>query len=342
MTNGAGKVPNKGRIAYIDVFKGILITLVVWGHIVYVVQLSTGVRLSSTVWRFVSEISDNWIAPYYMGAFFCITGFCSGFKKSFKEQIKNDFKRLIIPAIFIPFVMFFFRENPVDVLREHCNNLLYGKVAWFLVAMFIARGLHKLIIERYENRVFRVIILIMMSIGGCWLINKIPEYNFFWLFHALSFTIFVNIGFSLKQYKITFKHGLLFLIVYVLTEVLLKINNIRSPALCEIIMFRTYLWPIYIVLTLSGSCVLLLISKKIGKSTVLQYIGRNSLVIYLTHITFIRLCAHTINEYIGTHGNETVPGIMILLLMLLGGLLWGGLWAYVLSRRYTKWIIGEF
>lgn len=331
------------RVPHIDIFKGLLIILVVWGHICYVITLSTGIELSSIVWKIVSNIADNWIAPYYMGAFFLVTGICSSFKRTFKEQLTIDFKRLIVPAICIPFIMCLFQKNPIEFFLKVSDNLFQGKIPWFLASMFLARATYKMIICTINNEICRSCLFVLISVVGCWMLNNYSEYNVLWIFHAFSFVIYIYIGNTMRNdFKVSGKALLLSICLYVGIELIISKLSISSPALCEIITFRTWMWPVYITLTLSGSYVLFFLSKKIKQNSVLQYIGRNSLVIYLTHITFIRLLSYIIKDYIEKYSSAPYGSIIIVASMLTGSVLWGLLWAHIFKIRYLRWIVGEY
>ena len=84
----------EGRKNYIDVFKGILILMVVWGHIVFYVGFYSGIALKGDPFIFTQFVSDKFIAPYYMAAFFWVTGYCSSYRRSFRDQAIIDFRRL--------------------------------------------------------------------------------------------------------------------------------------------------------------------------------------------------------------------------------------------------------
>ena len=80
MKNNSTQIQQKKRLPEMDVMKGILSILVILGHIIFWEQFVSGEELTSN-----ASINQNifvavWIAPYYMAAFFFVTGFCSSFK----------------------------------------------------------------------------------------------------------------------------------------------------------------------------------------------------------------------------------------------------------------------
>lgn len=85
----------KDRIHYIDLAKGILIILVVYGHIGWVIGHVQGFQ--NALMEDTYLISAYWGA-FYMGAFFVITGYCSNFNISIKDFLVKNLKGLILPA----------------------------------------------------------------------------------------------------------------------------------------------------------------------------------------------------------------------------------------------------
>ena len=71
----------KLRFQYIDIMKGILILLVVYGHTVWQAH---EVGIHNQTIEMLGETGFLY-EPFYMAAFFAITGYCSNFKKSYKD-----------------------------------------------------------------------------------------------------------------------------------------------------------------------------------------------------------------------------------------------------------------
>ena len=84
---------NRKRLEYIDVAKGIMISLLVFHH--YPSSMG-GIAVAH-----IDEIKcwQEWFIVFFMPAFFFITGFCSNFNKPFKEFLISNLKVLLIPAI---------------------------------------------------------------------------------------------------------------------------------------------------------------------------------------------------------------------------------------------------
>ena len=85
----------KHRDSSIDVMKGILILLVILNHITGV-ALKLGMENKTVN---VLHICRYLYIPFFMPAFFIITGYCSNFNKSFKAIVINGIKTLILPSV---------------------------------------------------------------------------------------------------------------------------------------------------------------------------------------------------------------------------------------------------
>ena len=148
------------RISYIDVCKGILILMVVLGHVVYIMRITTGLALGSFPYVFTQKIASIWIAPYYMATFLLISGYCLEFRRSLKEQIFTDGKRLVLPAIIILLIMKIVTPPICDINFHIFSYILYGDLPWFLMVMFWARILFKIVMLVNIKEVYKPFFLL--------------------------------------------------------------------------------------------------------------------------------------------------------------------------------------
>ena len=113
------------------------------------------------------------------------------------------------------------------------------------------------------------------------------------------------------------------------------------PAICADIYFGIRQWPIYIVAALCDSLFVFQLSKFIGHNSVLEILGRNSLVIYLTHGEFLRFMSTYLIDYISKYNMSFLFSFCIILFMLVGATCWGVIWSLLFNRKHTKWIVGK-
>lgn len=326
------------RISYIDVCKGILILMVVLGHVVYIMRITTGLALGSFPYVFIQNIASIWIAPYYMAAFFLISGYCSKFIRPLKEQIFTDGKRLVLPAIIIPLIMKIVTPPMCDINFHIFSYILYGDLPWFLMAMFWARIFFKIVMLPNIKDVYKPIFFIILSIVGCLILERYKGLEYLSFFHGLAFSLFVFIGNKLKNVKIS-KMWIVSVICIYISLVITCAGHV--PALCADIYFGIRQWPIYIVAAFCGSLFIFQLSKFIGHNSVLEILGRNSLVIYLTHCEFLRIMSTYMIGYISKYNMSFLFSFCIILFMFVGATCWGVIWSLLLNRKYTKWIVGK-
>lgn len=273
----------KERIEYIDIGKGCAILLMVMGHII--------------AWEYPKEfIQDSGLPAYnfslyhfiyafHMSLFFFFSGFVFKLRtvdfKGFESCVK---KRLV--TLMLPFLTF----GCLYYLVYGCNFTNY----WYLRSLFLfcfVNGIIELCARNHHTTRIRIIsyavIFIVFRIACHFLSNR-PWYTLmgldsFSLFYYPSFCL----GFLASRYKrvdsildnqILYTSGILiFLILFInkmgdnflyLPNVLYGILNMYALPCCGVIVGRYFLKnstiPKYI-------------------STFLQYLGRNTLIIYLLH-----------------------------------------------------------
>lgn len=148
------------RLNYIDTAKGILILLVVIGHIVP-----------------ENSILRTWIWSFHMPAFFIISGILinhSSFtKKSFSELIISSIKSLIIPFVIFEIIGAIadriMHGSSLNVKGYIYNSitLRYNNVVdWFLITLFISRIIVFLVIKIKNKNILLIICLCFFILGA--------------------------------------------------------------------------------------------------------------------------------------------------------------------------------
>ena len=164
------KAGKTNRLSYIDVAKGILILLVVYDHLpdVYLTILEQ----SNAQMDWLNE--QQWIYKlFFMPAFFCITGFCTNFKKSLKPFFISNFKSLIVPNIVFGLLF--------GLGWKHI--FLRGGSFWFLSALFVSKMIYWALFNYLPKfRIIRIVILIILVCIG-FLMNHVSSRYDLWYFH---------------------------------------------------------------------------------------------------------------------------------------------------------------
>jgi fucose 4-O-acetylase-like acetyltransferase len=186
------------RIHWVDIAKGLLILMVVWGHINYVSVLVLGKACFVDV-----ERTTSLYFPWYMAVFFCITGYCTNYRKPFLKFFKEKFKSLIIPNVLLGSMLFVPQSimlgQPLESVIAGCirNIFLYGGSYWFLTALFIADIIFYWILRLTDKRLLQLMILgILYLIGTVSFVYHVPNLMNFENAFALTGCLFLGMFFK--------------------------------------------------------------------------------------------------------------------------------------------------
>ena len=332
----------KKRLSYIDIAKGILILFLLMGHALLFIR-NEGIddgfingfqRLRLYLWT-----------PYYMPAFFVITGYCSNFDKPFPTFLWQNIKTLKIPAmIFGTFLVFVTMMNhhtfSIQRFFHHVSLCVIDSGLWFLDALFIAKVLYWAMLKCCRGRRMLFLVCLLLFVGGLFMFNNnIPQKDFGSVCHALMLTVFLFVGLQLKFLQLssrgkTLGGGAVFILrifcVIMLGFSIPYITNKISLDWMRIIPF--------FFLSVSGSMAVIGISHSIGENRWLEFIGRNSLVFYMFNTFALNISVKLFSHYMTSHLNCFLfyAAIMVLTLIILTII------TKVLSTKYLKFSLGKF
>lgn len=330
------------RVHWVDVAKGILILLVIFHHIPQV-ALSKG--WDTSTWNAINDIRYFYCC-FFMAAFFLLTGYCSGFKKSFFPFLWRSFKSLIIPAISISILLFLLRaigseETTKSIIKGVATRVIWGGGNWFLSSLFLSR-IFFWIINKFIGREFNKVIVCVSFVVIGFVCHDLRVPNIWFFQHAFAMTIFLYIGDLMKKLRKDAIKKIIIIgtIVFLSLWTILLVLSFRIPSLNAGFKVTTGDIPLYIILSLSGSCLVLLVSMWIERSRMLEYFGKNSLTIYLFQIFYINLVLNGLHSYFSF--NETIMSqiftfacTFILVTLLCSAT------SFVLNTRYLRFIIGK-
>lgn len=316
------QIKERQRLDYIDTIKGIGIILVVIGHHLLEAE---GVIV--------------WILSYHMPLFFMITGYLSEYKKDKCEDIKkliiNKAKSLMYPYVtfsvinIIWYVLFYIvvpiSGQPNDslsvVLLRTITTLGY-QALWFLPTLFIGTVLFNII---NKSKAYHFIHIVVMLFGCivCVLIRQEGlEHNAVWyIFNYISRTAvatsFIYIGSLLCKFLTKLNNiaewiclGVAAVAVAItlvinlsnMTEYNLAVSNLSNPVM-------------FYLSAISNSVLVLLLCKKISlKKGLLNFYGKNSLIIMAIHMGFPVEIAWLIIGIIGSPFSTTVTSIIVIII----------------------------
>lgn len=339
----------KERLHYIDIAKGLLILMVVYGHID-----GTATELGF-VNRAIEDIhrSVNIFVSFYMSCFFVITGYCTNFKKSFPDFLISSIKSIILPAFVFSFVLSgaWNISNP-DAFIAFCKKfIMYGGDYWFLSALFLARLLFW-VIERYPMTYVGIICSISFILG--FVLSLLPhEYEYWWFVHSLCLMPYLFIGKIIKEKNIFDRRKILitslaYFFIFIVTVILSREGFLRKDCFFDVpgvtqgfinINFTMFL-PL-VILSLIGSVAVLGVSRIISTNTVLEFLGKNSLVIYCVQGVVL----HKIIAYISIFGafeSDYWATLLLLLLSFILSVIVCSLISWIMNMKYIRYLLGKF
>lgn len=286
----------KERIEYIDLSKGICIVLVVLYHTCQIFHYSQ----SNTL--FV-------ISSFRMPLYFILSGLFFKEYNGFFDFSKRKINKLLIPffsfyvilSIGLP-VLLDFLDNNLSIVRiggyfsGWIKGHFFNAATWFLLALFMTNIIFYIIvsISRKTKKYIQTTIMLSSLAGliGCILsfhkIN-IPLYTD----SALTVAPFFCFGYILRKYtRILYpnkldKYNYLIITILLLT---LYIPYTLSQPMAGLRTNTINCNPLLMYLCgISGTMIILLLSKHIKRIPYISYIGRYSIMILLTHYALLKL-----------------------------------------------------
>ncbi len=287
------------RIEYIDVARGIGISLVVLGH---------------NDFALVSEFAHKVIYSFHMPLFFFLSGYFLKPSVPFVVFLKKRFNSLLKPYLFTIFMIYFmsvsFGQMSFDIALRRIVKSLYGTgyyldwvQLWFLPNLFIASlyaFLFYLLVRRLNNRTLRwLFLLVTLGIASLFLKSFYPfsmqifgrEFELFGLPFSLDLVLlsgfFFILGGEVRQVSSERTFDNIFIMIG--TGVGLILLNIFFAARID---FNTRTYESFVINTLEavvGIVFILALSRQIELRTqrpasLFKYLGRASLLILILHV----------------------------------------------------------
>lgn len=300
------------RIKYIDTAKGLLILMVVFIHVGSFYTSDYGVGGGNKLFLYLTNFSFFYFAPYFMGAFFLLHGYCSKKKRTFKETFEYGCKTLIIPVFF----------------------LTIWHIQWFCVSMFCGILIHS-ILRKYSDITNYIIYAVLLFIGVA--INKYG-WDGFYISHTLAFTPFLFLGEKIKAIVDSKKFAIVSIILCLIIWSI-HYNKFMIPFITGnkfYVGFRDI--PIFLIATICGSSSLFFVAKFLEKVDIFTKFGKHSLVIFLFHFNIILFLESKCVPFVDNMGIlESAVAYSILFIVSLVG----SYWVAVFIEKYCPWIIGK-
>lgn len=326
----------KMRDESIDITKGILISLLIFHHIVDFGAREFGVV--NPVLEMMRVVQRPLILCYFMQAFFLITGICSDFMCECRTFIFKQVRMLIIPAFVFSFFMMYYSKQ-TSFCSFVSNFLVTGGKFWFLIAMFGAKIGYYFVRRIVRHRLYLAIVIgVVLSFLGTALneSNLIP--NYYWHRQAFDLFLFIAIGDGLKNYVRNRRVAIVSFSIYVGLAACSLFIGTRLPYVTAGFGTTAATWPIHVVLSVTGSIAVLALGRWIKKSSLMVLLGRNTLAIYLTQGFVLGLLLRP--TFISLNGVSLLRSLAPVCFIFISTLAVGLFVAYVINNSVFRFVLG--
>lgn len=345
----------KERLHYVDVCKGLLILMVIWQHIPAFVSWA---GVDSSVIENCGGGSSWLFWGFYMQAFFLTNGYTSNFRKDFKPFLWGSFKALLIPYIAFALIgkgldALFWGETQLWQKTAGLGDQVWffmEESYWFLTALFMARILYWFLCRYVKNDYYRGFVALVVMLLGFFLnhvydgvsLDAAHFNNHLHYRNAMCMMIFIWIGEFLKKHKTLFQKylapiSITYIVCVVVTHILGKAT---TPSYTHSTAILYHQIPLYLFYATTGSIAMLWISQKINVNKVLEYLGKGSLVVYMTHFAYLRMVVKILPSIISPYGTVSGLTFYFITFLLTATMSAGTIWLF--NRKYLKVLIGKF
>ena len=268
------------RVKSLDVLKGILIVFVVLGHVAIGLD---GTKHYSGMEQAIINYTTQFIYSFHMPAFFAISGFLFFNKnsKNIKEFRRSIIYRLItlgIPYIICSLLYWILKfsmngivEKPINISSLLLTPIKPIEFFWFIYALMIIYIIIDAMIGLIHNKTIIFILLLIFS-----LITYIYSFNIPIARYVLKDAVYFYLGYVMAQNidKIRKRY------VIVTSLAILIIGNVIFYNFIGVKILTAFAGSIFVVATAIAF-------ERFSKDTFIGKIGRNTMLIYLTHVIFV-------------------------------------------------------
>jgi acyltransferase len=276
---------SSNRIKWIDTCKGIGIILVIIGHTP------------------IDPIARSIIYAFHMPLFFFISGyfFSADKHKNVKNYTISKFKTLLIPYISFSIIAFLFLrflfDQPIakrvfleEMIISKRNNISFDDPIWFLTSLFTIEIIYYLLAKYIKNSKALLLIIILIAFMSTVVFKVFSGGNILpWsLDQSLYYLIYFGFGHFIKKINFFEKNSKNTFIVSI--NSLLFITLVFSQRLYyEIWSFFRLPASLFsfidaIMWAILGISLVVFLAKFLSSIHVLNFLGRNSLILMSLHI----------------------------------------------------------
>lgn len=272
----------KKRYENIDFMKGICILLVVAAHIE------------------MPLLSHPCFSLFRMPLYYFLSGLFFSQYNGIKTFMIKKVNNLVVPYVFfsvlpliILFIYYFWKFG--DFQEAYIRSIpLYNAPVWFLVSLFEV-GILMYFVSIIRNRCKQMMIVIVISLCGYFLCRKEIILPFF-INTALCSVVFYYAGYLFRSYNMLDNHTFMrrncFLSMFIFC--LIAFGIIPGKELSLISYQIPYSYLSFLLSGLIGTLFLFYFSLIVKKLSVINYLGRYSIIILGTHWYYVKLWSYVI------------------------------------------------
>lgn len=349
----------KQRIHWIDATKGILILLMVLGHVVSSADNHGG---NNTFLKQFMSFSSLY-SCFFMQAFIILSGYTSNFDKTFKAFSISLVKTILLPWMAFSIIGYLYR---VCIYGDGAFYIINGQKYffliedyWFLQVLFFGKIIYWVFYKYIKMDLVRALILLSMMFVGFSRFAMYDDMNSTYHFNnylhykdILCMTFFLwlgDIGRRKHLFNIQGKPFLVVISLYMLGHLLrlfLRIKGIDELWIAPVVISHggNAINPVqifaYLYYVVFGSLSCFGIMQYLDKCCILEYFGRNSLVVYCVHFIFLDISAGLISTCLPL---TSVVSILLYIICTLALTLLGcSVFIYLTGFKPFRYLIGKF
>lgn len=341
-------MPNE-RLHYIDVYKGLLIVLVIIHHIPFVLENTIPeIPIIGIRW------TQNYIMGFFMPAFFVATGRCTNFKYPYLQYLWKNIKTILIPC----FCLYYF-NHWLSCINALCfkdaswitlSNFFSpgirtfiheGGFYWFLISLFLSKVIYYIICVISYHLRWRLLISLLLSVAGVVCSEFLPDSNYFFWQHALALVVFLPIGEAIQKNSnhIT-KWGWVLLTTYLLIISIVTLKQYHVPSVTRTLDVVPFSLPLYLFLSMIGSLGLWYLSERIKQNKMLEYWGKNTIVMYAFNYIASTIVINILLLF--THPESEVQVTVLFLITIIIDLAFLSLLSWLFNRKGVRLMLGKY
>lgn len=330
---------NKGRIQYFDLAKGLLILLLLVHHFG---SATRNAGLENQYFGLVTSWQAVFTA-FFMQCFFVVSGYCSGFDREPVVFLKKVLRQLIVPWIVFELLQSaFWAVYYNDFSLQRLKSYLFTEpctTLWFLNALAFSKVVVYLLKRFLKDEAVLAVTFVFLILAI--VVNQANiGPNYLCIRESFGSCFFVALGSYLKRNTVLYEKLMKFSpFIYLPVLAALFILKVPIPAFTAGMEVSVFQFPLFLVLSISGTFAFLLLCKYLNSNRFLEFFGRGTLSVYGLH--YCPLFAFVVLFYKLFTPASLGGFIVFLLAVFVSEILTCAVLVKLFQIKYLRWITGK-